>query len=89
MYDSLGFVFCMRNLEINLCFYVLATFQRLLLNESLYSKCTNDISQTYCCLSVLRIRVFLLCKANGEASILFSKPAQDKMALQYVISLKI
>ena len=40
-------------------------------------------------LLVLRIRVFLLCKANGEASILFSKPVQDKMALQYVISLKI
>ena len=31
MYNSSGFVFCMRNLEINLCFYVLATFKRLLL----------------------------------------------------------
>ena len=89
MYNSLGFVFCMRNLEINLCFYVLATFQRLLFNESLYSKCTNDSSHTYCCLSVLRIRVFLLCKTNGKASILFNKLVQDNMALQYVISLTI
>ena len=89
MYNSSGFVFCMRNLEINLCFYVLATFQRLLLNESLYSKCTNDISQTYCCLSVLRIRVFLLCKTNGKASILFSQLVQDNKALKYVISLTI
>ena len=89
MYNSLGFVFCMRNLEINLCFYVLATFQRLLFNESLYSKCTNDSSHTYCCLSVLRIRVFLLCKTNGKASILFNKLVQDNMALQYVIFLTI
>ena len=31
VYNFLGFVFCMRNLKINLCSYVLATFQRLLL----------------------------------------------------------
>ena len=81
MYNSLGFVFCVRNLEINLCFYVRATFQRLPLIESLSSQCTNDISHTYCCSSVLRIRVFLLCKTNGKASILFSKLVQDNMAL--------
>ena len=52
-------------------------------------KCTNGMSHTYCCLSVLRIRVFLLCKTNGKASILFNKLVQDNLAFQYVISLTI
>ena len=51
--------------------------------------CTNSSVTLNHFLLVLRIRVFLLCKANGEASILFSKPVKDNMALQYVISLKI
>ena len=52
-------------------------------------KCTNGMSHTYCCLSVLRIRVFLLCKRSGKASMLFSKLVQDNLALQYVISLTV
>lgn len=79
----------MRNLEMNLCFYVSATFQRLLPMKA-YNLCLRMTSVTLTVVYLFKDKsVFLLYKTNGKASILFSKLVQITWHYNMLFSLKI